>query len=262
MRHRLGAYCRDNLGQFTHEVVHVLEIEMGVVIPWYGRSTLPTFFRDAELRDVLDAITHIHQRLIAVRYEHVAGPWKAYVTRVLAEEHTTYALTENCAVTFAVDELYAYVRKATLASLEDSRWSEARTEFERAFEALDRDQPDNNGAIRAIAAAVESASKVILGGAVSRVGASDIERHLAPIIRSIYAGDEAAINASQLMLKAYADWVNATHQYRHGQGVAHEGHAPLDLTVNMLTSGSATLRWLIGLDTSAVTQRPDAAATA
>lgn len=226
----------------------MLERELGVTLPWRVQDTFPAFYRDAELRDVLDSITHINDFLLSRRYLSDAENWRNYASRVFAEEHTTYVLAASGAVTYAVDELYASVRQAALAGLQSPRWTEARTEFERAFVCLDRDPPDTNGAIRAISASVESASKMILGGTVSRVGAAEIDRDLAPKVKALYAGDTAAANAAGLLLKAYADWTSAAHQYRHGQGAPTEGHAPLEIAVNFLSAGSATLRWLIGLN--------------
>lgn len=170
MRFRLGAYCRDISSDRRYEIVRLVERETGIRVPLTGGyPDLDRFFQKNSLRDVLDAITYVYRVFVANRYIQEAEGWKRYAGRVLAEEHTTYVLTDDCHVTFAVDEIYAATRTATLAGLSYPHWSEARTELERAFEALDRDPPDTNGAIRAIAASVESASKVILGSGVSRV---------------------------------------------------------------------------------------------
>jgi hypothetical protein len=210
--------------------------------------SLDRFFQDAQLRDVLDAITHIYATLKRKGYHPLADAWYAFVVRAMAEEHTSYVLEVDGSVTYVVDEAYGAARRATLAGLADARWLASRSEFERAFEAMDQTPSDTNGAIRAIAAAVESATKIVLNNAAASIGTAEIERFLWPLVQNVYDNDQSAQISAHQLLKSYADWVVASHQYRHGQGHANEVRAPEELTIAMLSVGSAILRWIVQFD--------------
>jgi len=50
------------------------------------------------------------------------------------------------------------------------------------------------------------------------------------------------------LFAGFADWVDAVHNYRHGQGLPEPVAPPIDLTVYMLSSGASFLRWLVTID--------------
>ncbi len=259
LRRRLGKYA-SGLKE-TYLVVERIEIETGVRVPLLGGyRSLDLFFQNAEMRDILDGITHIYAALSdqaqvrarsvdeAYHLRAAATGWRAFVSRVLAEEHSAYQVDEKCNVKYAIDEAYALNRKATLNGLQATKWDATRAEFERAFDALDDEKQDANGAVRAIAASVEACAKVILGSGVARVGPAEIEKNLWPIVQCVYSGDQVAANASHLILKSLGDWISATHQYRHGQSAVSEVVAPIETTIQLLTSGAGFIRWLIELE--------------
>ncbi|GAA5069690.1 hypothetical protein GCM10025759_06770 [Lysobacter panacisoli] len=261
MRHRLGRFASDF--KETHVIVARIERETGARVPVIGGYSLDSFFRKAALRDVLDGITHVYQALLqeadkrgrypsdAYTLRQAAREWRDFVARVLAEEHTTYEVDSDCNVRYAVDEAYALNRKATLNGLDAARWASVKGEFERAFDAMDGTEQDTNAAIRAIAAAVvEACGKIVIGNGASRFGSSEIQKYLSPLVRAMYASDNVAADASQQIVGSLSDWTNATHQYRHGQGVGVEVTAPVSLAVQMLTSGAAFIRWMIEIDTA------------
>lgn len=264
LRRRLGSYAAKFDLKYLHHIVNKIELETGARVPFVGvKKSLDSFFQGAELRDVLDAITHVHDgiheagRPIAGAFYQeqklamdVAVGWLLFVRRVLAEEHTAYKIDDRCQVSYAIDEQYALNRRATLAGLRAERWTAVRAEFERSFAALDREPQDTNGAIRAMAAALESCGKVLSGAGISRFGQPEIQRHIRPLCEIAYSGDKVALDASAGILRSMAAWIDASHQYRHGQDSEDEVRAPLDLTVEFLTAGSGFIRWLIGLDRS------------
>ncbi len=259
LRSRIGRYA----SKFDNDVdvVERIELETGARISWRygGYRDLDKFFREAELRDILDGITHIYMALSekakpkngrltqeAYSSQAKADEWRAFIKRTFSEEHASYEADDACNVSYVVDEAYALNRKATLAGLQGVKWDAPRAEFERAFAAMDDESQDTNGAVRAIAAAVESCVKIITGAGISSVGPREIEKHLWPIVQQTYQADAAAANASHLLLKSLGDWVNATHQYRHGQESDSAVHAPTPLAIQFLTSGAGFMRWLIG----------------
>lgn len=260
LRRRLGRYASD-MDRHAHLIADRIEKETGARVPRPGGYLdIDSFFQGAELRDVLDSITHIHNALIdrarvqsrnwteSETLRRAASEWRAFAGRVLKEEHSPYEIGEDCNVQYAVDEAYSMNRRATLNGLQAPRWDAVRAEFERAFRSLDGVTQDTNAAIRAMSAAVEACVKVLLANGVSRVGLPEIEKNLWPAVQAIYADDKIAADASHQILKSLGDWVNAAHQYRHGQGVDNEVAGPLELAVQMLTSGASFIRWLIDMD--------------
>lgn len=262
-RRRLGRRAGDI--SESSAIALYIEAETGAQVPWVGAyRDIPGFFQSSELRDVLDSVTHIYNFLLHraqqfnARSRYVpesyrewlqkAADWKVFVRRVLVEEHTSYVIDESCNVSYAIDEIYSLSRKATLDGLEAEKWAAARAEFERAFACMDGGTPDGNGAVRAIAAAVESCIKTIIPSPVARVGRPELDRHIQPMINSIYGQDGVAMNASNQMLNSLEKWINATHQYRHGQSGDGEISVPLELSIQFLSSGCAYLRWLINVD--------------
>lgn len=257
MRFRLAVFV-DKLSEnlhVHHKFAGEIEQECGVRVPWLGTCRdWKKFYEQAEIRDVLDSVTHIYTVLSELdkqRRGYVdadAVSWRNFVSRVLAEEHLQYAVGARCEVRFSVDESYGAVRRAALAGLAAEKWGASRAEFDRAYAALDRDSKDTNEAVRAIAASVESCAKVFIGNGTARIGPSEVQKYLRPRVEQSYAGDRVAIDSALQMLKALEDWINASHQYRHGQDGDEAVHAPLDLAVQFLTTGAGFVRWLIDID--------------
>ena len=259
LRSRLGRQASTSPEAFF--IAARIEIETGARVPYVGvHLSLDRFFQTAELRDVLDAITHIYAAMLAKAHESRnrhpeaaewatrANGWRSFVRRVLAEEHTTYQIDDECHVQYAVDEAYALGRRATLLGLSADKWAASRGEFERAFERMDSDIQDTTGAVRAIAASVESCAKTVMAAGVSQVGVTELERYLWPIIQNVYAGDDVSSSSSHEMLKSLGKWINSTHSYRHGQDGMNEVEVPLELAVQFLSAGAGFLRWLIAVD--------------
>lgn len=83
-------------------------------------------------------------------------------------------------------------------------------------------------------------------GRVARLGASEIDQHLAPVVRARYKGP--ALNYAQGMLRAFKEWTNSAHQYRHAPGTVEPAPPPLELAILAVSTGSNFLRWLLDLD--------------
>ena len=246
MRNRLGSYCLANFGDRRPEIVKLIERETGSRVPWVGqRQSLDRFFQSAELRDCLDAITLIADYFGERRLAQDRILWTNFASRVLREEGTAYVLDKSGEVHFAIDANYAANRAEVISGLAGDRWTLARQELEHAFSEMDAVPPRTNSAIRSVAAAVETISKSLVVGGVARIGPTEIERNLWPLVERKYAGDDHAKNAGHCVLKSYSDWVNATHQYRHGQSEADGAVATEALAVWVLTSGASIARWLI-----------------
>ena len=254
LRRRLGVYCATNFRDIAFNLSRIIERETGCRVPWFGTNvSLDQFFERAELRDVLDSVSLIFHALAGDR--RAAGLWHQFVSRVFVEEKSTYHLGADGSVTYAVDALYAAARTATVTGLAAEKWKPCREETERAFSAMDSDPPDTNNAIRAIGAAVEAAGKISIGNVAATIGPNEIERHLWPMVQAAYPRDQTARDCSHQFLRAYADWVTSTHQYRHGQVHNEAALAPLELAVALLSMGCSILRWLVKIDSVSTDER-------
>jgi len=218
-----------------------VERELGIAIPYWEN-----FFKGAELRDILDSITILFSTLRRHSYGQNANKWRDEARRIVREENVAYRIDDEAGVHLGVDEEFEHNRASTLRRLGAPRYEAALACFESAHAALDSDHPDGRAAVRHLFDALETVFRLMLGRKVSRLGASEIERHFKPILQEGLTG--AARDAAGLMGNSLSDWINAAHQYRHAQGVETTEPMPLDLAILMVSTGAGFLRWLVDLD--------------
>jgi hypothetical protein len=244
-RRRLAALFSECLPSNEDFAGH-FQRETGAELPWGSYGVLWTeFLTTGELRDVLDMVTVLAGVLGDRRYVKHKN-WLDGVERILAEENMGYRLDELGGIHFTVDQEYERNRNATLQGLGLARYAAARVSFDASGAALDSRPPKTREAIKQIFDANEIAFRLLLGPRVSRLGAAEIEKQLKPLIKTEYAGTSR--DSAGLLLNSFADWVNAAHPFRHGQGVEKPDRPPIDLTVMVVSTGTSYLRWLIELD--------------
>ena len=228
----------------THlgDELQMLRLKLGIDIGASGGVSLAELFLNAELRDVLDSITLLHSR---DRPEaHVFGTrWLALVAEVFAEEHMAYRLDDRGGVHPFVDAEFQANQTAALEALSQTRFGEARTDFETAFRHLR--SGEGKSAIRSMFPAVEVAAKVLFPGALSRLMPNDLDKLIKPRIQARYIGNEPAIDAALQLLGGFRQWIIASQPYRHGQEVQEPVEPPHDFLVAHLSTGAAFLRWMI-----------------
>ncbi|MFC4294098.1 hypothetical protein ACFO0A_03385 [Novosphingobium tardum] len=221
-----------------------VEYETGARVPWggYGHDW-EDFFQDAELRDILDAITVIWRLL---------GPggrgqtWLRETGRIFREENLGYRCDEKAGVHFAVDDEFQRNWASTISGLGLPRYGAARAAFEAAQASFDMSPPSGREAIRHTFDAVENVFRLVLGSKVSRLGSTEIQKSLRPLVLSLHEG--TAREGLNKLISAFADWVDGAHPYRHAQGVEAMEVVPLEVAVLFSSLGASILRWLIELD--------------
>lgn len=250
MRVRLAALLKrlDEMHPaYGRAVLTRLKGELGVPIPIdYDQVHWDSFYGKSELRDALDAITIYHKGLLF----NESGSAKYFtreVARIFKEENVRYVVDEECGVHFAIDAEYENNMASTVAGLGNPRHTTARQAFDAAQSALDRAEPDLKEALRNIFEAVEVVFKLILPEA-RRISSRDITEKLKPLMSKMYPGSTTAVTVAGQYLDSLGDWVNSVHNYRHGQPLEEAPQPPLDLSVALMSSGVAYLRWLIGID--------------
>ncbi len=230
-----------------------LVAETGASVKQSGGYYWPDeIFNDGSMRDVLDTITCFYDfsNLLAAPYRGAlshatqkALAWRSHVERCLVEENMGYRLDEKCGVHYHVDAAFEASRIATIAVLAHPMFANARSNFEDACRHMDGDPRDTKAAVRSMFEAAEVLGKQLCPG-VQQLRGRMIEDVMKPRVAALVASDptEQAVWAG--MLDGMVDWVNAMHNYRHGQP-GPDPVAPSDeLAVFIMSSGTTYVRAL------------------
>lgn len=226
----------------------MLERELGVDVSSYsGYVNWESFLPRAEMRDVLDSITLVYNFVLSNLPDSAAKYIMTEVARIFAEENVRYRLDSRCGVHLAIDAEYECSMASVVVGLGNSRYIAAKHAFDSAQAAQDRAEPDFKEALRNVFEAVEIVFKLILPE-TKRISGRDIGEKLKPLMAMVYPDSSTAVTVAGQYLDSMCDWVNSVHNYRHGQPLEEAPQPPLDLSVALMSSGVAYLRWLIGID--------------
>jgi hypothetical protein len=238
---------------FTFKFAQIVEREIGVSFPSGYRSyDTGTFFRDAEIKDVLSAITLIYELLstanrhfetYASRFQSLANPWKNRVARIMQEEGVKYRLDDACGVHPLYDDEFERNRASAIKALSGTNTQSVLDAFQTATDALDT---DCKAAIRSAYEAVETLAKLLSPKSFNTINDKVITKYIRPIVDVQLADDDVARSAANKFLTGLADWISAAHPYRHGQDQEEPAQPPLDFTVAMIGTAASYLRWLAG----------------
>lgn len=240
-RNRLAAYFEDNFGDdISYKIKKTIEKETGAEVPLYGsRFSIGNFIQKNQIRDVLDAITLIYQE--ASPY-HLKEQWKSFVTRVLSEENLGYKLDSKCGVHYFVDEEFERNRFSTLSILDDPKYNATKAAYEDAYRHMDNNPMDTKAAVRSMFESIEILVRQMVE--TKNLNKWVVENTLKEKCLSLYEEDETALNVTSRLFDGFASWVDALHNYRHGQA-SEEPVAPSEgIAIYVLSSGSSFLRWL------------------
>ena len=251
-RNRLAVYYRDNLNDYYKDNTRkVIELETGAKVPWVVMDySIPEFIMHSELRDVLDSITLIH-RVLEVHVA-VAVRWKNFVERVFKEENLGYRLDSKCGVHYFVDEEFERNRFSTLSLLDNPQYAGIRAAYEDAYRHMNSDPIDTKAAVRSLFEAIEILVKQIVE--TKNLNKWIVENTLKERCLPLYTTDKIATKVISEMFDGFAMWVDALHNYRHGQPNEDPVAPTEDMAIYILSSGSAFLRWLIGMDSKLSTR--------
>ena len=201
-----------------------------------------TFFERAPMGEVLTSITVTFQvmRGLAVRRSE---QYLASITRALADEHMGFRVDDQAVIHYAVDEVFEGARVATLAVLNAPELAVARGVYEAAFQYLDRRPPDTKAAVKSMFEAIEIVARQ-LNPKSRNLHATLCRETLRDQYLAACQGDAVEMRVWGGMFESMAQWVQAMHEYRHGQ-VDNIAPPTEEFAVYILSSGSAYLR-LIG----------------
>lgn len=225
-----------------------LRFRTGAEVPWNGATlNWEKFFKQAELRDVLDCVSSTYAVLRSLANHRGAETWLRDVAFVFDAQNVKYRIDVDGSVLLRVDEQFEADRVATLSGLDGHRYQGVRAEFDGAYHALAAEHPNGKQAIRGVFEACEVVFKLMFPGA-QRLAAPQLGQHLSPFVAEHYAGDRPAQQAADKLVQSFTDWVASAQFYRHGQVQEEPNQPPLEVAIAVLSSGASYLRWLIQLD--------------
>lgn len=248
-RNRLAAYYWDHLHENLKEPIRKIIIkETGAEIPYvvnFGYS-VADFFKKNELRDILDSITLIYQVVKSVGRSTTAEGWKDFVARALQEENLGYQLDSSCGVHYLVDEEFERNRFSTLRVLDDPKYSNVRAAYEDAYRHMDSHPADTKAAVGSMFESLEILVKQMVP--TKNLNKWIVENTLKERCLNLYQNDETALKVVSELFDGFGRWVDGLHFYRHGQPTESPAVPTEDVAVYVLSSGSAILRWLTGIN--------------
>jgi len=250
-RNRLSAYFWENLQKDHNDRIKTaMQREAGIAVPYINNwgFSVADVFKKGDLRDVLDSITIVHQVLMTVGWKVPASHWRTFVERALREENVGYTVDQDCGVHYFVDQEFEHNRAATLSVLDSPRYGAVRAAFEDSYRHLDNDPRDTKAAVRSIFESLEILTKQMVE--TKNLNRWIVENTLKEKCLSLVKEGPIALAVTDGLFSSIADWVDALHNYRHGQAT-EEPISPTDeLAIHIISSGSAHIRWLAQFDTA------------
>jgi len=203
-----------------------------------------------ELRDVLDAITTIHDSLTHHDTARQAATRQAFIAAcrlIFSEEGVRYRIDDHGGVHFTVDQEFESSRVSTISTLSQPRYNGVRSLFEQAYVALDGVPPDGKLAIRTAFFAAEGLFRLLFPSA-HQLSSAEVEKHLVPLVNRVYSTEKPTLHLAQKLVASLRDWIDGAHFYRHEPGTQEPAQPLLELAVYMLSETAGHLRWLAQLD--------------
>lgn len=250
-RKRIGFLFDSNWSDGRMALVNFLKLEMGLNVPLLRtRYSIELFLEDIKIEYLLNAITLIWRFLKnsddVYHKQNFAGIWHREVSRALKEENLCYRLDEKCGVHFLIDEEFETNVNSTLHCLGDTKYSGSRKTLKHAYDELTSTPPHTKDAIRAIFESIEILVKKMVK--TKNLNKWVVQNTLKDIALEIYSHDPTSKDSVEKFFMGFGDWVEANHNYRHGQDVPEPTDPPIELAIYILSSGASFLRWLVEID--------------
>lgn len=245
VRRRLGGFCTQFLDTTAlRSLAKFLTMETGLEMPMVaGRRSIPEYLLRVEIVDLLNSITLIW-RFFQPGGAQFGRLWHTFVIRVFHEENMRYRLDELCGVHYLIDEAFEDNRVSILPALQKARYVGLRDAFENAYRYL---SSDTKTAARFMFESLEILARLMFPEQRNLNGWL-VRNKVKSAAMSLCATDSTASKVVDGFCEGLAQWVDAMHCYRHGQGLPEPVSPPLELCVYILSSGTSFLRWLVDVD--------------
>lgn len=244
-RKRIAALYYETVSRQFNAVEYIvatlIQRECGVEVGHGGVSGL---FERGEMRDVLDAISLVPRGLVKSGYfgQNAQVRWFSEVARFFREENLAYRVGDDGVVHRFIDEEFHLATAAALQGLSSPLLGPAQSALGRSVSCLTSVHQDTKGAVLAVFEACEIVAKHLIPEA-QNLNAKLCKDRLAPLCMSPgAAGAEARVENG--VFAAMAEWVNAVHNYRHGQAEPDVVAPTLELAVQLVSMGCSFVRRL------------------
>jgi hypothetical protein len=204
------------------------------------------FVETCELRDFLDLFSVV---ATCVDKRLMEGNIRDFITasqKIFREERLRYVINDQGGVRFSADAVFEAHAQATIKHLGRPEFKAAAVSYDACLKGMAGAPPDCKAAVRHVFEAVEILFKMLHPG-VPRIGKNEIENNLVPLLKGS-ALEATAKNASSRLAYSLAEWVNAAHNYRHGQASQEPVQPPFSLAVLLVDQGATFIRWLAELN--------------
>ena len=245
-RNRLSAFYTQELAkEHKDSIKTAFQKEAGIEIPYLANFgfNISAVFENNELRDVLDSITLVYQVLVSKKWPGLANGWKAFVERCMREENVGYQLDEECGVHYFVDEEFERNRFSTLSALDSPDLRSVKAAYDDAYRHLDNTPIDTKACVRSLFESLEILAKQMTGS--KNLNKWLVQNTLKDSAIDQLASDDTGRKVISEMFDSFGIWVDAIHDYRHGQPESEPVAPSEELTVYVLSSGSSFLRFLL-----------------
>jgi hypothetical protein len=177
----------------------------------------------------------------------MAMNWMSFVSKVLHEENVGYSLDDQCGVHYFIDEDFERSRMSTLKVLESSRYSGVKAAFDDAFRHMDSDPQDTKASIRSIFEALEILVKLMVE--TKNLNKYVVENSLKNKCLVLFNEDPVSKKVVNCFFNTIAQFVDALHNYRHGQAIDEPVSPSEQLTIFIISTVSSYIRWIAQMDT-------------
>lgn len=261
-RLRLFAFINEHVNDrsLAKEIKKTLGLEVLYSGGSFGSFRIKEFIQSAEIRDVLDIITITHNLLknnMHIVTEKRRGYFSEntlpekfinFVNQCFKEENLHYIVEANGQVHFNPDKEFNSLKISTIRSLENKRYESVAHELSKAYENLDKGEGYRKDAMRNIFTSLEILFRLLCRNEnIKNLSATPVEKQFKKIVETIYSSGTNNVIA-KLKLQEFKFWVNAAHEYRHGQPIEDLDEPSLELTLLVLSSGAGFIRWLVWVD--------------
>lgn len=134
-----------------------------------------------------------------------------------------------------------------MQTLDDPKYNGVRDAYEAAYRHMDSDPPDTKAAVRSMFESLEILVRQMVPTA-KNLNEWLVKNTLKEECLRLCSSEPTALNVASKLFDGFADWVDALHNYRHGQPSEQPVAPSEEVAIYVLSSGSAFLRWLIGIN--------------
>lgn len=233
------------------EIYHRIEIETGAPISfsYTYQNTIKDFLISCETRDFLDSISIVYFILknhkgFYIPYTH--DEWATFVTLVFKEEELRYYIDHaDGSIKRFIDDEFEHDCQTAIASLNSSKYELAAIAFNKAIKYLVNIDPDYRSAVKYVFECAEVLfKKITSANRLSRKFVNDNLHKLTGIPKEDCEKDPVLKGR----IGQFNEWIDALHDYRHGQTDVSLAHVSEGIAVFYLTTGTAYIRWLVEID--------------